>query len=93
MVEVLGSGQAADVVVPVAAVVAGALDLGKVGHLMDDGRALILSVAGFAEGGQAGEEQVAVGLDAQAGNGVGNDAGAARAVDVGAVQAGVAAGG
>lgn len=93
VVEVLAGAQASDEVVAVATVVGGALDLAQMGHLMQVGRGLVLGVASRGAGGQLVEVRVAVGHVALAGDGVGEDAGPAGAVHIGAVVAGVAGGG
>lgn len=93
MVQVLSSGQGLDEVVAVSTVVGGALDLGEVGHLVQDGGLLVLGVAGGAGGREGGEEERAVDHDAGGGLGVGQDAVAARAEHVVAVVARRARGG
>lgn len=87
MVEVLRSSQAADKVVSITTIVRGALDLSQMGSLVDDGVALGLGVAARAAEGHRVEKVRAVGHVAGAGQGVGDDAVGAGAVDVAAVQA------
>lgn len=93
MVQVLGRRQTANEVVTVASVVAGALDLGQVGHLVEHSGGLVLSVAGTAQSREAREEQRAVDHLAGGGVGVGQDTVGAGAQDVSAVVPAVAAGG
>lgn len=90
MVDVLVSAQALEEVVTIATVVGGALDLGKMGHLMHVGLGLVLAVAGSGGSGQLLEVQIAVGHVACSGDGVGENTALASAVHVGAVVPGVA---
>lgn len=87
MVQVLCCAQAADKVVSVATIVAGALDLSQVGHLVKNSGLLVLSVASAAGGGKTTEEEWAVDHAASRRLGVGQYAGGAGTEDVGAVIA------
>ena len=71
MVDVLLARQAADKVVSVTTIVVSALDLGQVGHLVDVGISLILSVAISGEVRQVREVEVAHDHVALAGERVG----------------------
>lgn len=84
VVEGVLGGQLHGVVVAVAEVVS-ALNLAQVGSLVKVGRGLVLLVAGRRKVGQVAEVQVAVSLEALAGDRVGQDLRLAAVLNVGAV--------
>jgi hypothetical protein len=93
VVQVLTGRKAANKVVSVASVVTGAADLAKMGHLVEDGGSLVLSVASTAESGKTTEEKWAVDHLGGRRGCVCQDTAGASAEDISAVVAGVTRGG
>ena len=92
VVQVLGSAQAANKVVPISIVITGALDLGKMGHLVENSGGLVLSVASAGKSRQASEEEWAVDHLTGGWVSVSQDTAGAGTKDISAIVAGVARG-
>lgn len=88
VVHVLLSSQALDEFVAVSAKIVSALDLSEMSSLVDVGASLVLLVALLGDGGKLLEVKIAVGHEALAGQGVGENTILASLVGIGAVVLG-----